>query len=50
MEPRTDPSAEIVATRAQILDWMRDAGDSAADFYEAVANYFGVEDEEVEGY
>jgi hypothetical protein len=37
-----------LVTRGQIVHWMREAGDSAADFYEAVATFFGIESEEIE--
>jgi hypothetical protein len=49
-ERPTPPPSEVsdVVTRDLILDWMRASGDSAADFYEAVATYFGIESEELE--
>ena len=37
-----------VVTRGQLVHWMRESGDSAADFYEAVATFFGIESEEIE--
>lgn len=48
-QPTPHPTeASDVVTRDLILDWMRASGDSAADFYEVVATYFGIENEELE--
>lgn len=47
--PSDDESAGPTVTRDLILEWMRASQDSAADFFEAVAIYFGIEDEEIEG-
>lgn len=48
-QPAPNPSeVSDVVSRDLVLDWMRASGDSAADFYEAVATYFGVENEELE--
>ena len=42
-----DANQLTVATRDQVIEWMRESRGSAADFYEAAANYFGVEEEEL---
>ncbi len=44
-DTRANPVA--VVTRDQVIEWMRESRGSAADFFGAAANYFGVEEEEV---